>query len=1321
MSGTRHLPFQYSVLTIAIITGLTPYEIWALDLVQEPPLPTSKSAFVAPNVIISVDDSGSMDFCLNKESSTECIQNIDNSKRTEQKKYICSPGYTLTRNNDCINKNNSIDNTKRSEYIEYQCSSGFQLDNSTNNCFNWTGANDIKSPVNGIWPINSRRINVLKHSISSVISDLNLIPLNKIRLAWQAMNNGTNNVNSTAMNINSMRPIDALIAKEENLSTGKYIWTSNKNGNVRQEYCDPIKGVLRTNNTGTLGNCDFVYDTKIVYTKHRDNFLSFISGLVASGGTPSHKMLRQADEYMRQPLSKNSPWSTDPGGTSSKATEYLGCRRNYHIFLSDGRWTTYDNNLDNLGNLDNSIYTALNDRLAYTPDTDQTRIYSDTTTSSLADIAFKSWMIPLQDGSKLTDTSNLKPSKIYTDAPSEEVFTLSKNGTTKSVNLKKYWNPKYNPATWPHMVTYTIGFSEQATTWPGAPTIAPPTSQVPFGYDNGFIDLVTGWEKWPLMRSGSTSEYGYTNNTYDPVRSLDLWHAAINGRGRFYAVNQAEDLAKAFTEIIGKINEESAPLPDSIAGGGSTSGYNVSQNNAGIFASVYSPKDAWSGYITATKAIEPEEYSCPTKDAPDKKCYRFPDVTSGWEGKTTAQRLDALTPIDGHPEQRLVLSWSDSTSTGTLFKWPASADSIINLSSSQLKSLIGITSTAELTTDQKTQAKNIVNYIRGDRSLEGTTTEKPFRVRYSRQGDIVNSEIWYTGGPISNYAMGYSSFVKEQKDRIPMLYVGGNDGMLHGFSAKDGYEKIAYVPRGVIGNLKKLTDKDYQHQYYVDGSPMTGDIKDGTTWKTILVGTLGAGGKGYFLLDVTNPAGFSSANAANLVIMDRTRSNSETPSNCSSLSGSAKTECEAINDIGNITAPPGRNSSNLQETTQITRMNNGRWAVVIGNGYNSANQRPVLLIQYLDGDKSLKRIHAVPTSISTGSGNANDNGLAAPALVDLNGDGKTDIAYAGDNLGNLWKFDLTSANDTDWKVAFGDNKPLFTARGLATPTSTLRDQIQPITAPPIVRANDRSMTIGTGTSAKVLPVGGMMVAFGTGRNLTQNDRRTDVAQPVQTLYSVLDSTRYRIKTDKTSLEVHPGSGDCTKNTACIPTPTPVGTIGASGAPLAKQTITAIDGDFATVTATEELNSAEWGKEKKGWYLDFPATGERLLKPMQFYDGSNILAVYSETPSGVKNSESDNINESCVPVKVDTSAGSQFRTLINIMDGKRPTVQVVDYNGDGRYNAADKFVARAAVKTGTPILITKRDRIVDLTGGGGGRDTLARMPEYSMRPSWRQLK
>ena len=1244
MSKITVFPFQKKLLAIAIGAIITPTATWSINLVQEPPLPTSKSAFVAPNVIISIDDSGSMDWGV---------------KTTQDGPSTTGPGYT-------------------------------------------------EPDSDGKWKSNAKRINVLKYALKAVFNDKELIPDNKIRIAWQAMhdNGGSKNstadsVDSTSMNTNSMRPIDAKI-----------------------------------NNS----------------TQHRDNFLSFVNGLKANNGTPSHKMFSQADSYMRRPLGRNSPWSSDPGGTGSKSTEYLGCRRNYHIMMTDGVW----NGTTSGGDQDGQNWPALNGRQAYDTSSDQTKIYYDAYSNMAADWAFKSWMNPLQDPTKLKDSDKLKPSQIYTEASATQNFSATKNvgifetrpvygevctqwnwwnqctkyetkqtgteqiqvGTrqeTKSVNLNKYWNPAYNPATWPHMVTYTIGFSEQAVSWNLSPDIIAPSNKVPFGYTDGFIDLITGWVTWPDLLS---SAHHKSDSNSD--RALDLWHAAINGRGRFYAVTEAEDLAKAFREIIGKINDESAPLPDKIAGGGSTSGYNVSQNNAGIYASAYSPKDGWSGYITATRALEPETYACPTKDDPEKTCIRFPDVVSGWDGKSTAERLDALQPTNGQPDGRLVLSWSDESNAGIPFKWSTTA-SPIGYSTTQIKTLIGSAAAGALTDADRVLGQNIVNYIRGDRSLEGTTDAKPLRVRASRQGDIVNSEIWYTGGPISNYSMGYSAFVTEQKDRNPVLYVGGNDGMLHGFSATNGSELLAYVPRGVVGGLKKLTDKDYLHQYYVDGSPMTGDIKDGDNWKTMLVGSLGAGGKGYFLLDVTNPSSFTAA----AVIKDRTRSNSEAAPTCSALTGTAQQDCAATvtedGDIGNITARPGRNPASLQEATQITRLNNGRWAVLMGNGYNSTNQRPVLLVQYLDGDRALKRIQA--TTATTGTGNASDNGLASPALVDLDGNGKTDVVYAGDNLGNLWKFDLTSTVDSNWAVAYGYDKPLFTARGPATLTSTTRDQVQPITAPPIVRANDRSMTIGSGTDAKSVPLGGMMIAFGTGRNLTANDRRTDIAQNVQTLYSVLDNTRYRMNTDKTALEVHPGSGDCTTNPACIPTAAPVGTMNSTGKLLAQQSITVPTGatnDDATVTANQELTAATW-KSYKGWYLDLPAAGERLLKPMQFFDGSNILAVYSESPSGTKNAESDNINESCVPVKVDTSAGAQWRTLINIMDGKRPTIQLVDTNNDGFYNSSDMNIARVAVKTGTPLLITKRDRITDLTGGGGPRDTLARMPEQSTRPSWRQIK
>ena len=497
-------------------------------------------------------------------------------------------------------------------------------------------------------------------------------------------------------------------------------------------------------------------------------------------------------------------------------------------------------------------------------------------------------------------------------------------------------------------------------------------------------------------------------------------------------------------------------------------------------------------------------------------------------------------------------------------------------------------------------------------------------------------------------------------------------------------------------------------------------------WRTLLVGTLGAGGKGYFVLDVTNPGtnpnadgvpGFDEANAQQLVKLDRTRGATEASPDCAPLSGAEKDACQTAvaedRDIGQITAQPVLDETNAMRTTQITRMNNNRWAVVLGNGYNSTNQRPVLLIQYLDGARELLRIPVVGTVIAPttpGTGLAKDNGLSAPRLVDLNGDGRADVAYAGDNLGNMWKFDLTDYDADNWKVAFGGS-PLFTATGPSSFGAGSRTNAQPITVAPTVLANDRLKTVPDGPSAtKTEAVGGVMVAFGTGRNVSTTDP-TDVL--VQTLYSVLDNTRYEVKPVSSKgerLSVHPG--DATKK---IPTPTALGT-GVAIAKLAERNITDM-ANGGRVDENDVLDMSTWANHN-GWYMDLPATGERLLKNMDRYDNTNLLVVYSQVPA--KGSDEDDANvESCSAVIPKDEV--QYRTLINMMDGKRPSVQLVDANGDGVFNAADGGVSRIQVHKGSHNLIARsRNRMLDINSKSQ-KEELARMPEQALRPSWRQIK
>ncbi|HOB66817.1 PilC/PilY family type IV pilus protein [Ottowia sp.] len=1212
MPRRRGTPPRYSKTLLALAAGATlvPHGAWALDLSQSPP--GTVEPYVAPNVIVSVDDSGSM-------------------------------GSSI---------------------------SGGRVD-----------ASIVTPNADGSWDTRAPRMNILRFSLNQVFNDRTLLPEKKIRLAWQTLWNqggapSANSVDSAAMNQNSMRPLQ-----------------------------------------GT----------------HRANFLAFVNSLVPSFNTPLHMMFTQADAYMRRAVGVNSPWASDPGNTGAP---YLACRRNYHIVMTDGRWNGAVNGgeQDGAGNAalprilpDGTIYAdgsaAQNAKVA---------LYRDTTPNTVADLAFRSWADPLQPAGSLTGT--VQPTADYRHAPSIELFGNDSVG--RPAVLERYWNPRYDPATWPHMVTYTIGFSNDATTWPGAPNIIAPTAKVPFGYDGSFRDLVTGNKLWPNMINGG-----------EPVRALDLWHAALNGRGRFYAVMKGEDLEKAFREIVGSINSQTDPDLTASA----TSGSNTSRNDVGKYTAGYEPANNWKGLVKAEKVQK------------DGSTVSDP----GWAGKTTADKLD---DAGFSVANRVVLSWSDQMDAdgadkgGVPFRWASDQS---NLSATQKLLLQTNTSGVD---EGDTMGQNRLNFLRGDRGMEGSdttgyTAAKPFRERKSRQGDIVNSVVWYTGAPVSNYAWsGYAAFTRANRSRPAMIYVGGNDGMLHGFAAADGTEKLAYVPRGVISSLNQLSAPEYnnRHQYFVDGSPMTGDIDQGAgvqdpndpsyvstyvpDWRTLLVGTLGNGGKGYFVLDVTNPtgatsatgiAGFEDSSAASLVKLDRTRGARDPAPDC--VTGLSTTQQAACNrakaedaDIGSITGQPVLDDHNTMRTTQITRMNNNRWAVVMGNGYNSKNQRPVLLIQYLDGDKSLRRIPV--TTDLPGTGDANDNGLASPQLVDLNGDGRPDVVYAGDNRGNLWKFDLTHMDDNQWQVAFGGTanvatpddgvrgspagaKPLFTARGPASLGSSSRPKIQPITAAPTVRANDRSMTVGTGANQKTVPVGGMMVAFGTGRNVALHDAES---VDVQTLYSVLDNTRYRVvnSTLGKRLEVHPGQACAPAAPNCVSVPAPAALgVGVGNANLAEQKVTELNnGDYGTVDTVTALSTSNWANYN-GWYMDLPAVGERLLKPMQFYDGSNLLAVYSQAPA--KGSNVDPDVESCDSTSVD--AERQFRTLINIMDGKRPSVQIVDYNGDGNYAlGTDLGVSRAQVTKGSHTLITQGKRVLDIDVKNQ-KTLLARMPEQSLRPSWRQLQ
>ncbi len=328
---------------------------------------------------------------------------------------------------------------------------------------------------------------------------------------------------------------------------------------------------------------------------------------------------------------------------------------------------------------------------------------------------------------------------------------------------------------------------------------------------------------------------------------------------------------------------------------------------------------------------------------------------------------------------RKIITYNDSSNTQVAFRFTDDG--------------IGAANKALLEPAATDGDSKILNFVRGDRSNE-YPNDAQLRKRTSILGDIIHSKPVYVGAPNDTRTEdGYAAWAVENKDRAPRVYVGANDGMLHVFNAADGKEVYAYVPSMLIGSLGTLTARPYQHRYFVDGEMSVRDAYFDGSWHTVLAGSLGAGGKGFFILDITDPdlATESSNSGANKKVLFEY-----------SASGD--------DDLGDSFSRP-----------VIAKLNDGDWYVVVGNGYNSANGVAMLYLVNLD-TLALKKI-------STSSGTeASPNGLSSPSLLDTNRDGTADYAYAGDIDGNLWKFDLSAENTGGWDVAY-NGSPLHPTAG----------------------------------------------------------------------------------------------------------------------------------------------------------------------------------------------------------------------------------------------------------------------------------------------------
>jgi type IV pilus assembly protein PilY1 len=401
-------------------------------------------------------------------------------------------------------------------------------------------------------------------------------------------------------------------------------------------------------------------------------------------------------------------------------------------------------------------------------------------------------------------------------------------------------------------------------------------------------------------------------------------------------------------------------------------------------------------------------------------------------------------------------------------------------------------------------------------------------------GDIVNSSPVYVQIPsrpwydviYSNPTKKYSEFRALQKNRPAMIYVGANDGMMHGFTVEQGVknsltypkgaELFAYMPTMLASSSQYrgfhfLANPNYQHINYVDGTVTPGDVfadfysapgSIDAEWRTVLVGGLRGGGKGYYALDVTCPfqdTGFYLA--PNGVDMKQ--------NTCADESFDKKNvlwEFDETDDpdlglgfgdpiIAKVNYDSGFVYAAGAAGTERNANGKGRWAAIVSNGYNSANGRAALYILFLDGGidgvwtqgVDYLKIYASNSSVDKVSAK---NGLSSATAMDINYDGLIDRVYAGDLKGQLWSFDLSApatkamytASTMPWVA-----KKLFTTGAAGAP--------EPITTAPMV-----SRDTGYGRALpKVDP--DLMIMFATGKYLAVTDL-TD--KSLQTVYGVHD-------------------------------------------------------------------------------------------------------------------------------------------------------------------------------------------------------------------------
>ncbi len=682
--------------------------------------------------------------------------------------------------------------------------------------------------------------------------------------------------------------------------------------------------------------------------EHRASWYNRLYALNPSGGTPLREALsRVGRHYAGITTGLNSGMNVDP-------VEY-SCQPNVAILSTDGYWNgAAGQRIDGsaIGNNDNvnSGYStrasgAFDGALAGAND-------------NLADVAMYYYMTDLRPpgstGALGTDVSDNNVPGTLNDTNSAQhmlTFTISLG----LGGLMQYL-PGYQSATFGDFYNIKVGNSN--CSW-------------------GTAGQICNWPVPPL------------SDADNPAKLDDLWHTAVNGRGRFISANDAPSLYDGLVSALSDLRVLVAA-----AAASATSSPNITATDNAIFSSTYRTT-RWDGELIAQRV---DAVSGVVSDTVD---WSARTLLNGRVGASTDSRVIYTTVANA----RVSFVW------GSL---DASTRAHFDNRCTDLSQCGSLTVLERATVNA---GANLINFLRGQRQHETLYREREYVL-----GDLVGSRPAYVRDPRRSYGdpitPSYFDFKNLNASRQAVVYIGGNDGMLHAFNATTGAEMWGYVPRTVLPRLHKLAETAYgtSHEFFVDGSPTVGDALIGGQWRTILVAGLGAGGRGFYALDVTDPIN---------------------PIPLWEICTSAAL-CSIVDaDLGLTFGNP----------VITKRRSDGRWIVLLTSGYNNVSTG--------DGRGYLYVVDlatgAILSKTTTGVGNSTSpSGFAKISAWarDPDTDNSTQHVYGGDLRGNMWRFDLAPATPTVMRMA-----TLLDAAG----------RVQPVTTRPELGLIDSSRAVFVGT------------------------------------------------------------------------------------------------------------------------------------------------------------------------------------------------------------------------------------------------------------------